>query len=72
MDPCNKTHTGDCEGEVVFWLRPSDRTSWPKCERHADEAAAEFERINETYGVTSDVAPDWIDPTYCGEVWDDE
>ena len=66
---CNKTHTNKCEGAVNWWCRPSDNKSFPKCSTPHREAVTECERVNRTYGVTSDVAPSWIDPTYCGEVW---
>jgi hypothetical protein len=58
-----------CAGEVTYWTRPSDFKSFPKCAKHHDEATTEFDRINRTYGVTSDVAPQWIDPSYAGEQW---
>jgi|TARA_B100001105_G_scaffold236278_1_gene211992 hypothetical protein len=58
-----------CAGEVTYWTRPSDFKSFPKCAKHHGEAVTEFDRINQTYGLTSDVAPDWIDPTYAGEQW---
>jgi len=68
---CNKAGP-DCEGDVTYWLRPSDYSSWPKCAYHYNEAAHEFDRVNRLYGVTSDVAPAGFDPGACGEVWDDE
>ena len=67
---CNKDYgKGTCGGEITFWDRPSDWKTFPKCAKHAAEAVKEFERINRTYGVTSDIAPDWIDPTFAGERW---
>ncbi len=67
---CNKDYgKGTCGGEITFWDRPSDWKTFPKCAKHAAEAQTEFERINRTYGVTSDIAPDWIDPTFAGERW---
>ena len=68
---CNKA-SPDCEGEVGYWLRPSDYSTWPKCAYHNALATKEHARIERTYGVTSDVAPAGFDPTACGEVWDDE
>ena len=68
---CNKAGP-DCEGDVTYWLRPSDYSSWPKCPHHLALATKEHERIERTYGVTSDVPPAGFDPTACGEVWDDE
>jgi hypothetical protein len=66
---CNKTHTNECEGEVTGWLRPSDWAVWPKCAHHLALAIVEHERIERTYGVTSDVPPVGFDPSACGEVW---
>jgi len=71
MLTCSDARKGGCKGEVTQWLRPSDWTSWPKCETHLDEAQAEFERIEATYGVTSDVAPAWFDPADAGESFDE-
>ena len=68
---CNKAGP-DCEGEVTGWLRPSDWSVWPKCAHHLALAVVEHERIERTYGVTSDVSPVGFDPSACGEVWDDE
>jgi len=67
---CNKDYgEGTCEGEITFWDRPSDWKAFPKCSKHYAEAVKEFERINRTYGVTSDIAPDWFDESACGEDW---
>ncbi len=67
---CNKDYgKGTCGGEITFWDRPSDWKAFPKCAKHAAEAQTEFERINRTYGVTSDVPPAGFDPTACGEEW---
>ena len=68
---CNRRGS-DCEGEVTGWLRPSDWSVWPKCAHHLALAVVEHERIERTYGVTSDVSPVGFDPSACGEVWDDE
>ena len=64
-------HRGEdtCKGEVTWWIRPTDWTSWPYCARHGVEAQVEYERIVQTYGVGSDSPPDWFDPTYAGEEW---
>jgi hypothetical protein len=43
-----------CAGEVTYWTRPSDFKSFPKCAKHHGEAVTEFDRITDTYGVTSD------------------
>jgi hypothetical protein len=67
---CNNDYgKGTCQGKITTWTRPSDLKSFPKCAKHHDEAVTEFDRINQTYGLTSDVAPDWIDPSYAGEQW---
>jgi len=68
---CNRAGP-DCEGEIGVWLRPSDYNTWPKCAYHLALATKEHERIERTYGVTSDVPPAGFDPGACGEVWDDE
>jgi hypothetical protein len=66
---CNKTHTNECGGEVTYWTRPSDSKSFPKCAKHHEKAVTEFERIDRTYGITSNVPPAGFDPLACGEVW---
>ena len=70
---CNKDYgEGTCEGEITMWDRPSDWKTFPKCAKHLAEAVQEFERINRTYGVTSDVPPPDFDPLACGERWDED
>lgn len=61
----------DCAGPVKLYLRPSDWTSWPRCEFHQDKREQQRENSMERY-ADSDVEPDWFDPSYAGERWDDD
>jgi hypothetical protein len=70
---CVNADKGNCRGDVE--LRPSltgTGLSIARCDRHWEERLDEQDRINSTYGVDSDVAPDWIDPSYAGERWDED
>ena len=64
---CNNERDIPCKGEVTYWLRPSDWTSWPKCPKHLAEAVTAHERIVRTYGLGSDTPPAWFDPANAGE-----
>lgn len=66
-DPTGET----CAGVVELRLRASDWSSWPRCERHADEREQRREQSMELY-ADSDVPPDWFDPLDAGESWDGE
>ena len=61
----------DCVGEVE-WFDPSGRgRGAQRCAHHRDQRAAQYENSIEKY-AHSDVAPDWFDPTYAGESWNDD
>ena len=66
---CTNERDTPCTGEVTYWLRPSDWTSWAKCPKHLAEAVREHERIVRTYGLGSDTPPAWFDPADAGEEW---
>lgn len=61
-----------CEGEVEY-RHPLSGTGrpFPRCEKHWDERLTEQERITSAY-PDSPSPPDWFDPAYAGETWDDE
>lgn len=61
----------DCEGPVEFHLRPSDWKSFPRCEFHQAQREEQRENSMEKY-ADSDIAPDWFDPSYAGERWEDD
>lgn len=60
----------DCSGPVDLHWAGGTR-SWPRCTHHADERYKRYENSLERY-ADSDVVPDWFDPTYAGERWEDD
>ena len=61
---------GTCRGEVLPRERPRDGSAYPRCEGHWEVRRAEYARIDRDY-PDSPNPPEWFDPTYAGEVWDD-
>ena len=61
---------GECDGPVGYRDALSGTGKrFPRCDRHWGARLVEQDRIERTYGVTSDVAPSWIDESYAGETW---
>lgn len=60
----------DCEGAMVSYLTPLG-TKIVRCELHQEEADARAEAHNNNY-PDSHMAPEWFDPTFAGERWDDD
>jgi hypothetical protein len=70
---CLDEYKGGCSGEVELRMPLSGTgVPFPRCDRHWDERLVEQDRINVTYGPSSDVAPGWIDESYAGERWSDD
>jgi hypothetical protein len=64
----------DCSGAVLFRipLSPSGR-SFARCDKHwADRLDQEAETVRKYGSWQSDVPPDWFDPAYAGERWNEE
>ena len=61
-----------CRGPVeLWWSGGSHGRSWPRCTYHGEARLERYENSMERY-ADSDVAPDWFDPTYAGERWEDD
>ncbi len=61
-----------CAGTVAYHsVDPGRAGAFPRCERHWGDRLDSRENSLERY-ENSDVAPDWFDPTYAGERWDDD
>jgi|APSaa5957512535_1039671.scaffolds.fasta_scaffold61759_4 hypothetical protein len=60
---------GACVGKVLHFPRYRDGRLFPRCKYHARAWYNEQARIDREY-PDSPSAPDWFDPTYAGEVWD--
>lgn len=61
---------GECGGTVEYRPVPGG-SPVARCEVHFERRLDRYENSIERY-ANSDVAPDWFDPTYCGERWDDD
>ena len=61
----------DCEGPVEWCTVGSSLKAWPRCDYHFQRRLDRYEDSMERY-ADSDVEPDWFDPTYAGERWDDD
>lgn len=66
----------DCEGPVLY--RPAlsgSGESYPRCDKGYDEYVTRvqprMDAIRERYPDTP-TPPDWFDPTYAGESWNEE
>lgn len=62
----------ECEGEVE--LRPAPpmgEKSYARCEYHQAQRWARYDGSLEQE-AQSPVPPDWFDPSFAGERWDDE
>jgi hypothetical protein len=69
---CLDDHTGiACRGPVELRYSPFGQRSWPRCAAHED---AQWERYDDSIArySYSDCVPDWFDPDYAGERWEDD
>jgi hypothetical protein len=67
---CRDFPTG-CAGEVFTRYSRSGMTSTFRCDAHESAHQDVLDGISRRY-PDSDVAPDWFDPTYAGEQWNDD
>lgn len=60
-----------CQGEVEYFISPDrrDMKAFPRCAYHRDKRLDQAEKNLE---LLSDVPPDWFDPSYAGERWDED
>lgn len=62
----------ECRGEIAFHsVDPGRAAAFPRCEFHWEQRLDRRENSIEKY-ENSDVAPDWFDPAYAGEQWDED
>jgi hypothetical protein len=61
----------NCKGPIEYRWTPDrdDFKSFPRCEYHFNKRLEQAEKNME---LLSDVPPDWFDPTYAGERWDED
>lgn len=67
---CLDRHDGGCQGPVEYHTTGTSGSAWPRCTRHQEARWARYENSIERY-ADSDVAPEWFDPSYAGESWDE-
>jgi hypothetical protein len=65
-----------CQGEVYNYLALSGSGErYPRCDKHYGEyvirVQPKIDAVRERYPDT-DTAPDWFDPTYAGESWNED
>ena len=69
---CLDDEQGNCAGDVEFHESLAGTgTMIPRCERHFEEHLDRDQERRKDF-PDSPIAPDWFDPTYAGETWDDE
>lgn len=68
---CLNAHDGKCNGPVEWRSTGDAYKAWPRCTFHGEKREEQYWNSMERY-ANSDVAPSWFDPTYAGEVWNDE
>lgn len=72
MDTCLDSYEDDCEGPVEFhWNGDPGFKSWPRCVKHQALRVERRENSMEKYANCS-TAPEWFDPSYAGESWDED
>jgi hypothetical protein len=68
---CTDEHKGGCVGSVEYRIAPSG-SAIPRCEKHNADRWDAYQADDLQRAASSDLAPDWFDPTLCGERWDDD
>lgn len=61
----------NCQGEVQYYSVGDSLRSFPRCKFHIEKRWEQYDNSIERY-ANSDLAPDWFDPSYAGERWDDD
>lgn len=68
-EKCVDEYRGDCDGEVGWgWTGYRDM---PLCSRHWERRYSNYEDSIARF-ADSDVPPEWFDPAYAGERWEDD
>lgn len=69
----------ECEGEVMEYTSRSGATRSFRCARHQDAYEVRMDAVYRDvqsrypgFDVPGSSPPDWFDPTYAGESWDDD
>lgn len=70
LSECIEYTPGVCRGEVQPFS-PRGFGGPLRCGHHIDKRIESYENSMERY-ANSDVVPDWFDPNYAGERWDDD
>lgn len=60
-----------CQGPVDMRWPGEGHRSWPRCEYHNEQRIKAAEDSISKY-ANSDLVPDWFDPDYAGERWEDD
>lgn len=75
---CIDRDMGECAGEVIAYTSRSGCTVSERCERHhrkheiqMDALERRLQRDFPGYDVPGSSPPDWFDPAYAGESWDE-
>lgn len=63
--------SSDCQGPVAYHTTGPSLKAWPRCDFHQAKREWAYENSMERY-AHSDVAPDWFDPSYAGECWNED
>lgn len=79
MSTCTDAHSdeyGPCEGAVSdYYALSGSGLTYPRCERHyglyVERVQPRMDEIRRRYPDT-DTPPDWFDPTYAGERWNED
>lgn len=61
----------ECSGPVGYHAVPGGNAV-PRCERHWEARLSHWEDSDLERYADSDCAPEWFDPTDCGERWDED
>ena len=62
----------DCSGPVDYHFVGMNATrAFPRCEKHLRDRLEQYENSIERE-TESSTPPDWFDPSYAGESWDED
>lgn len=68
---CINSEVGPCRGELSFRRAAGGTCDVTRCESHWEDRDEIDVRLRGDY-PDSPIAPDWFDPTYAGETWDED
>lgn len=79
MTECVDSDRSECEGEVLTEWSRSGATQSARCRRHRDEYEERMDEVHRDissrypgYDIPGSPPPDWFDPYYAGESWDED